>query len=173
MTTPGVLEVVPITQREACAFVTQNHRHHRAPRGGILHVAVVDTEAGEECHQYQPERYDYEDSVGRVVGVAIAGRPVSRTLDDGWTLECTRCCTDGTRNAASKLYGSLWRGARALGWRRLITYTLPQESGDSLRGAGFKLIGEAGGGTWNRRARPRVDTHPLQEKLRWEKTTTA
>jgi len=88
-------------------------------------------------------------------------------LDDGWCLEVNRCCTDGARNACSKLYAAAWRAALALGYRRLITYTLAEEGGASLRGAGWRLIGSAGGGTWSRKERPRVDTHPLQVKLCW------
>lgn len=94
---------------------------------------------------------------GEIVGVAIVGRPVARR-------------TDGTRNACSLLYGACWRAARALGYRRLVTYTLPQEGGASLRGAGWRIVGECGGGSWSRRSRPRVDTHPTQRKLRWERT---
>lgn len=163
-----MLELTPITQREAIAFIEQNHRTHGRVAGGILHVAVADTERTDFILD-QPERFDYADSVGRIVGVAVVGRPVARMLDDGWTLEVTRCCSDGTRNVPSMLYGAAWRAARALGWRKLITYTLPQESGESLRGAGFRCIGAAGGGSWHRSARPRVDTHPTQDKLRWEK----
>lgn len=92
-------------------------------------------------------------------------------LDDGWTLEVSRVATDGTKNACSMLYRSSWRAAIALGFRRLVTYTLPEEGGASLRGAGFKLVGQAGGGSWSRTERPRVDTHPTQEKFRWELTT--
>lgn len=144
------LELVPITQREAFAFVSEQHRHHRPPRGSVLQVAVA--------------------REGEVVGVCIVGRPVSRMLQDGYTAEVTRVATDGTRNACSKLYGAAWRAVRALGYRRLITYTLPEEGGASLRGAGFKLLGEAGGGSWSRKDRPRVDLHPTQQKLRWERT---
>lgn len=144
------LELVPITQREAFAFVSEQHRHHRPPRGSVLQVAVA--------------------REGEVVGVCIVGRPVSRMLQDGYTAEVTRVATDGTRNACSKLYGAAWRAVRALGYRRLITYTLPEEGGASLRGAGFKLLGEAGGGSWSRKERPRVDLHPTQQKLRWERT---
>ena len=89
-------------------------------------------------------------------------------MDDGWTLEVSRCCTDGSRNAASMLYRACWRATRELGYRKLITYTLPEEGGASLRGAGFRLIGERGGGSWSRPSRPRVDTHPTQGKLLWE-----
>jgi len=88
--------------------------------------------------------------------------------DNGWTLEVNRACTDGTKNANSMLYGACWRVTKALGYRKLITYTLPEESGASLRAAGWKCIGEAGGERWSRASRPRIDTHPTQTKLRWE-----
>jgi len=142
------LELVLITLREANRFVEQHHRHHQAARGCRFCVAVAQDD--------------------EVVGVAIVTRPVARRLDDGWTAEVSRVATDGTRNACSKLYGAAWRAARALGFRRLITYTLPEEGGASLRGAGWRCVGEAGGGSWSRRDRPRVDLHPLQQKLRWE-----
>ena len=143
------LTIVPITQREAFAWVARTHRHHKPPRGSLVQLAVA--------------------SEDEVVGVAIVGRPVSRMLQDGWTAEVTRVATDGTRNACSMLYGAAWRAVRALGYRLLITYTLPEEGGASLRGAGFQLIGEAGGGSWSRTDRPRVDLHPMQVKLRWER----
>lgn len=96
------------------------------------------------------------------------GRPVARHQDDGWTLEVTRCCTDGTKNAASMLYGAARRAAFNLGYKRIITYTLQTEPGTSLRAAGWNELGVAGGGTWNRRGRPRVDTHPTGKKKLWE-----
>jgi hypothetical protein len=143
-----MLELTPITLREARAYVTENHRHHDAPQGGIFALAVSERDT--------------------VRGVAIVGRPVARMASDGWTAEVVRCCTDGAQNAPSMLYRACWRAARAMGYRKLVTYTLPEEGGTSLRAAGFKLIGEAGGGNWSRRTRPRADTHPTQAKLRWE-----
>ena len=142
------LELTPITLREARAYVEQNHRHHKPPQGGIFALAVAEAE--------------------RVRGVAIVGRPVARQVQDGWTAEVTRVCTDGAKNACSMLYAAAWRACRALGYRKLITYTLLEEGGASLRGAGWKCLGEAGGGPWGRPTRPRVDTHPLQRKLKWE-----
>jgi hypothetical protein len=105
-----------------------------------------------------------------VHGVAIVGRPVARGNDDGWTLEVNRCCTDGARNACSMLYGAAWRATKSLGYRRLITYTLPEEGGASLRGAGWTLVGKRGGGNWNTPARPRIDTAAVLrgQKLLWE-----
>ena len=151
MTTAALtsLKLVPITLTDASAFVDQHHRHHKPPQGGLFAVAVA-------CDE-------------KVVGVAIVGRPVARRSDDGFTAEVTRLCViEGAKNACSKLYGTAWRAARALGYRRCVTYTLSSEPGISLRGAGWRLIGEAGGGSWSRSGRPRVDLHPLQVKLRWE-----
>lgn len=142
------LTIIPMQLDEANAFCRQHHRHHAPVPGAKFCIGVQCGEA--------------------VVGVAIVGRPVARMADDGWTLEVNRTCTDGTKNANSMLYGACRRAAFALGYRKLITYTLPTESGVSLTAAGWKCIGEAGGGRWSRAARARVDTHPLQRKLRWE-----
>ena len=113
------------------------------------------------------ERMEKPD-VDEIVGVAIVGRPVSRRRDDGLTLEVTRLCTDGTSNACSFLYGAAWRAARALGFKRIGTYTTPEEGGASLRAAGWRLIAETPGRSWSVPSRPRVDTHPLGQKSLWE-----
>lgn len=143
------LVAVPITLREANSFVARLHRHHQPARGCRFVVGASDGE--------------------RIVGVAIVSRPVARQLQDGWTAEVVRLCTDGTPNACSFLYGACWRAAKAIGYRRLITYTLPEEGGASLRAAGWRVIAErTGGGSWSRNARPRVDTHPTGQKTLWE-----
>jgi hypothetical protein len=105
-----------------------------------------------------------------VVGVVIVGRPVSRHRDDGLTLEVTRLCTDGTRNACSFLYGKAAKAAFAMGYRRIGTYTLPDEGGASLRAAGWTLIGETPGKSWSVPSRPRVDRHELGQRDIWEKS---
>lgn len=143
-----MLRVVPCTIRQAKDYVAQHHRHHRAPIGGLFALAAMDGD--------------------RLCGVALVGRPVARGLDDGQTAEVTRLCTDGTRNACSKLYGRARRAALALGYRKVVTYTLPEEGGASLRGAGWKCAGPAGGGSWDRPSRRRTDSHPTQQKIRWE-----
>lgn len=143
------LAVIPCELAEANEYVRQFHRHHPPVVGHKFSLAVCDGE-------------------GAIHGVAIVGRPVARMLDDGLTLEVTRCATDGTRNAASALYGACRRAAFALGFKRLVTYTLQSETGASLRAAGYRLIGEAGGGSWSCASRPRIDKHPLEGKLRWE-----
>ena len=147
------LEIVPLKRAEAESFVRQHHRHHQPPAGDVFRIGVAD-----------------ED--GTIRGVAMVGRPVARHYDDGWTLEVNRVATDGCENACSALYGAAWRAAKALGWRRLITYTLASESGSSLRGAGWKVIARREGRSWadSSRLRPRVDTYAEtgQEKLLWE-----
>ena len=142
------LELCTIPLNEANAFVKKVHRHHGRAVGHKFSLsASLD---------------------GVVVGVAIVGRPVARMRDDGLTLEVSRLATDGTRNACSFLYGACARAAIALGYKRLGTYILASENGATLKASGWRLIGEAGGGTWSRPSRPEVDKHPLQKKLLWE-----
>lgn len=117
------LTLTPITLREANAYVAARHRHHGESRGCIVCVAVSE-----------------DDDVR---GVAIVGRPVARMLADGWTAEVLRCCTDGRRNASSMLYGAAWRAVRALGYRKLVTYTLPQEGGGELESCWLPVLGRS------------------------------
>lgn len=143
-----MLTIVPTTLAEANAFVAEHHRHHGRVVGHLFSIAVSEAE--------------------KVCGVAIIGRPVARHLDDTFTVEVTRVATDGTRNAASKLYGAAQRAAFALGYRKVITYTLASEPGTSLRAVGWKVVGEVKGRSWSCKSRPRVDKYPLQDKFRWE-----
>lgn len=143
------LELQPIDFHEACEFIRRNHAHHKPPIGWKFGIAVNDGE--------------------KVVGIVTVGRPVSRRLDNGYTLEVTRCCTDETKCAASKLYAAAWRAAKALGFRRLITYTLKSETGTSLRAAGWKILYQTKGGSWNVPSRPRIENkHPVGQKRLWE-----
>ena len=144
------LEITPVTLSEAFAFVNEVHRHHKAPQGGLFAVAVS---SGEE-----------------VIGVAIIGRPVARRNDDSWTVEITRVAVkEGYPNACSMLYGASWRAAKALGYKKAITYTLSTEKGTSVKAAGWKCVGSTPGKSWSVPSRPRVDKHPLQMKFKWEK----
>lgn len=135
---------------EANAFVERYHRHHKPVIGHLFSIGAC-----------------LDD---KIVGVVIVGRPVSRHRDDGVTAEVTRLCTDGSRNACSFLYGAAARAAFALGFERIGTYILASEDGASLRASGWRLLGERGGGSWNSPSRPRVDKHPTQMKLLFEKT---
>lgn len=148
MNRAAALTIQPISFPEAAAFIRTHHRHHKPPVSWKFGIAVNDGT--------------------RVVGVVTVGRPVSRVLDNGWTLEVTRCCTDGTPHVASKLYAAAWRAARAMGYRRLVTYTLAEESGTSLKAAGWNVLYQTAGRSWDCPSRPRVDTHPLGQKTLWE-----
>lgn len=145
------LHLVPVTFAQAAEFVAAWHRHHEPPVGHKFSVGVAD------------------DS-GVLRGVAMVGRPVARHMDDGATLEVNRTATDGTDNANSMLYAAAWRAAKALGYRRLITYTQASESGASLRAAGWRVLaqGPARPG-WDMPSRPREDrgTAGVQRTL-WE-----
>ena len=144
------MDLCPLGLDEANAFVAQHHRHHRPVVGHKFSIGASQDD--------------------RIVGVVIIGRPVSRHRDDGMTLEVTRLCTDGTRNACSFLYGAARRAAFALGYRRIGTYILASEPGTSLTAAGWKCLGERGGGSWSAPSRPRVDKHPTETKLLFEAT---
>lgn len=155
-----MLEIRPISLKEANAYVDRLHRHNRPVVGHKWSIACYD---GEELH-----------------GVAICGRPIGRRLDDGETIEVLRVCADGTRNACSFLYGASARAAKDLGYRRIITYILESEPGTSLKASGWTCVERnAGGISWNVKSRPREDSEltlfgeiqkqPPQKKQRWEK----
>lgn len=143
-----MLTVSHIELKEANAYVTAHHRHHGAVRGHRFSLA---------CH---------ED--GRLCGVAIVGRPRSRRIDQHMTVEVLRLCTDGTKNACSKLYGACRRAAKALGYYRLITYILADENGKSLLASGFSYCYTSKGGSWNQPGRPRTDKAPVCPKHLYE-----
>lgn len=150
---------VRIDLAEANAFVAEHHRHHKPVVGHLFSLGAAISDGV----------VDGERS-SLIVGVAIVGRPVARMRDDGITAEVTRLCTDGTKDACSFLYGASARAAFALGFKRIGTYILASEPGTSLTAAGWRLIGETGGGSWSRSNRPRVDKHPTQSKLLFETT---
>ena len=154
-----MLEIRPIKLRDANQYVAQNHRHNIPTNGHKFSVAC------------------YDD--GRLCGVAIAGQPVARKLDDGLTIEIRRVCTDGTYNACSILYGACVRVAKAMGYKRVVTYTLQSEPGTSLKASGFVYDGEAGGTSWDVPSRHRDiyqptlfgenRKYPNEKKTRWVK----
>ena len=153
------LEIRPCTYAQAVQFVGENHRHNKPPNGHKFSIACYDGD--------------------RLCGVAIVGWPVSRMLSDGLTVEITRNCTDGTYNACSMLYGACCRAAKALGYKRIITYTLQNEPGTSLKASNWKNAGSAGGGSWDRPSRRREQSqltlfgeevkYSTVKKVRWEK----
>lgn len=142
------LEIRPCDFKTACDFVEKNHRHNKPPVGHKFSIACYDG--------------------NRLCGVAMVGRPVGRFLDDGLTLEVNRCCTDGTRNACSMLYGAAWRAAKALGYKRMFTYTRQSEIGSSLRAAGWIFDGPAGGTHWTGARYEQMEILD-EKKFRWYK----
>jgi hypothetical protein len=150
------LRIVPVTLAQAAAFITDHRRHHRPPQGHKFSLGAADGDV--------------------LVGVATVGRPVARHLDDGQTLEVTRVAVaDGTRNACSMLYGAAWRAAKALGYRRLISYTQAGESGASLRAAGWRVVAARPPRPgWSTPSRPRADhTTAHTARLRWHAPPSA
>ena len=145
-----MLALVPVSLKDANAFVAVHHRHHKPVTGYKFSIGC--------------------EAEGRLVGVAIVGRPVSRYLDNGLTLEVTRLCTTGEKNACSMLYAAAARAAKAIGYRKIITYTLDTEDGASIRAAGWMCAGTAGGKRWTGQRRPAADLYPPQMKLRYEKS---
>lgn len=146
------LQLRPINYLDAAAFVNENHRHNKAPVGHKFSIACYDG--------------------NRLCGVCMVGRPIGRYLDDGLTLEVNRCCTDGTRNACSILYGAAWRAAKALGYKRLITYTRQSENGASLRASGWICDGPAGGTHWTGQRYEQTEMILDEMKVRWRKEST-
>ena len=144
-----MLTLVPLPLKEANAFVAAHHRHHKPVAGHKFSLGCVKD--------------------GQLVGVAIVGRPVSRYLDDGMTLEVNRLCSTGEKNVCSFLYGAAARAARTLGYRKIITYTLDSEPGTTLRAAGWSCAGLAGGKEWTGQRKPKEQQYPAQMKLRYEK----
>ena len=128
------MRIVPLDLKEANEVISRWHRHHKPAVGQKFAVGVMDGE--------------------RICGAAIVSRPVARKIDRQRILEITRVCTDGTPNACSMLYGACRKAALAMGYQHVITYTLPEEGGASLRAAGFRFDGEAGGSgrMWGTRA---------------------
>lgn len=143
------MEAVPLHLREANEFVAQHHRHNNPTVGCKFAIGAAQD--------------------GKLVGVAIAGRPICRRLDDGKTLEVLRVCTDGTANACSFLYSRCAKIARLMGYSTVITYTLASEGGAALRAVGAKATGPLESHEWGNPARPRKSQHVYHEpKYRWE-----
>ena len=142
-----MLHIVPIHIKDAKEFVGRTHRHNIPPVGGKFAISCYDDD--------------------RLCGVAICGRPVARYSNDGFTLEIYRNCTDGTRNACSKIYGACIQVARAMGYRKVVTYTLESENGASLRASNFKFDGLSGGKEWTGIRKRNYYISPEEMKNRW------
>ena len=157
------MTIRPLDLKTANRYVLEHHRHN----GKVL------------VHRFSLGCYDGD----RLCGVAIVGNPVARKLCDGATVEVHRCCTDGTKNACSFLYGRCARVAKEMGFERIITYILQSEAGTSMRASGWTIDAEdCGGGEkgWNMPSRPRevvtvdlfgnvTEHYPTEKKVRYIK----
>jgi len=149
------VKVKPITLRFANAYVEKHHRHSKRAQGCKFCIACMSTE-------------------DQILGIAIVGRPVARKLDDGYTGEIIRTCTNGSKNVNSFLYGACVRIWKEMGGKKIITYTLETESGVSLKAAGFtndnitKSFPKGKGWTTRKNREWQPSVHSLQ-KLRWIK----
>lgn len=143
------MRAVALTRGQANEFVKEHHRTHKPVHCDKFRVGA--------------------EKDGKLVGVAMVGRPVSRVLDDGKTVEVLRCCTDGTKNACSFLYARASGAAREMGFSRIITYILESEDGASVKASGFQLDGTTKGGSWDTPARRRQTDAPTCKKKRYVK----
>lgn len=155
---------VPIELRDAQAYINQYHRHHQAAHRDKFRIAAMDD--------------------GEIIGVVQVGRPVSRVLDDGKTLEVLRLCTNGKKDVCSFLYSRAARIAKEMGYKKIITYILESEPGISLKASGWTCEADGvGGSDWDTPSRPREIVasqmslfqekmkYPVNEKKqRWVKT---
>ena len=143
------MEAVPLHLREANSFVAP-HRRHNLPTVGDK--SAVGAAQG-----------------GKLVGLAIAGRPVARKLHDGKALEVLRVCADGTRNANSFLHGRVKQIALQMGYGKVITYTLEEGSGASPRAVGAQVVGQVQPKVWSVPTRPRGSQAVYgKAKVKWE-----
>lgn len=142
------LRAVPVTLARANAFVARAHRHHPPVVGHRFSVGAMAPHG--------------------LCGVAIVGHPIARTLDQRRIVEVNRLCTDGFRMACSFLYGVSARAAAALGYYAIVTYTLDEEGGASLRGAGWwgELV-EGSARTWHTPSDPSRTGGLAKPKWRW------
>jgi hypothetical protein len=144
------MRLKPISFAAANEYIRAKHRHHGAAAGCKFAIGLTDN--NEELR-----------------GVVVVGRPVSRFLDDGYTAEVTRLCTDGIKNGCSFLYAAAARAAKSMGYTRILTYILETENGASLRASGWTFAGIRGGGSWDRPGRRREDKAPVCKKKRYFK----
>ena len=146
------LRVIPLTLAHANAAVAQWHRHHKPVVGHRFSLGVV------------------QDRTAELVGAAIVGRPVARGCDPYTTAEITRLVTDGSKNACSILYAACARVAKEMGFDLIQTYILEDESGVTLRAAGWEFAAYTAGGQWSHTdGKSRRTDQPTERKQRWQK----
>lgn len=150
--------VRPVTVKAAQAWCRQVHRHLPNVQGGLFATSVWDRHScvavGIAGH---PPRVWL--GTGRVVISRVAALQLPDVIDSAGKAHPAPACT--------MIYRSLCDAARALGYREVWTYTLPDEPGSSLRDAGFTEQGETRGEEWDRPSRSRGPAVNAQKKRRW------
>lgn len=144
------MNIIPMTIATANKFVANFHRHNKKVHGAKFAIGLAEE--------------------GELIGVAIAGRPIARMLDNGHTIEILRVCVkEQFKNSNSKLYARIKRICQLMGYEKIITYTLNNESRSSLKAIGAKQVSETKPGEWSRSRRRRTSQRIYsQTKLRWE-----
>lgn len=139
---------------DALAFVAAVHRRRPKVQGAMW---CVSARSGDE-----------------IVGVALVGWPARMQSNDEIDTLCVlrvAVKTDenerGIKNVCSMLYGACWKAARAMGCESMVTFTDLDESGVSLRAAGWLEDGVTDGGEWNRPSRKRSKAVNAEPKRRW------
>lgn len=144
------LFIVPVSLKDANAFVSHYHRHNKPVPIAKFTIGVV-------------------DETGLLRGIAIVNNPIVPQLMDTWTAEVIRVATDGCQNACSALYAASRKIAFAMGYQKLITYTLQEESGASMRGAGWQRVKETKANRgWSHRTGRKDQEVYTKDKWRWE-----
>jgi hypothetical protein len=156
-----IYAIAPCTIRAAIKKVKECHRHLPDLQGGLFAAMVV-------------------GPAGECLGVAVFGNP-SRVWQNTGRGVITRCAAqeglprvgEHAAPACTMLYGALCRAAKALGYREAWTYTLPHETGRSLKGAGFIDMGMTDGGEHDRKSRRRKPAVNSEPKRRWLRRLSA
>jgi hypothetical protein len=142
------MKVLRLELKEANEYVLKNHRHHKPVTGHRFSFGV--------------------EVEGKLIGVCIVGRPVSRKTDQKNVCEVLRCCTDGTKNACSFLYSNASKIAKLLGFELIQTFILESEHGSSLKASNWEFISHSKGGSWNSKSRDgRREDQPMCKKQKW------
>jgi hypothetical protein len=141
------LAPIPMTRDQANAWIGRHHRHHGRVTGHRFIVGAVLS--------------------GELVGVAVAGRPRARRIDQYKHLEVSRLCSAGDRNVCSFLYAKVARVALELGFESAFTAILASESGASLKASGWVYAYTTRGGSQDRPSRRRTDRSPTIPKQIW------
>ena len=148
----GHLSLFPATLKQANEMVERLHRHHKPVVGHRFSIGC-------------------EDENGAAHGMAIVGRPVAREIDQNRVAEVTRLVTDGTPHVCSKLYAACAKAAEAIGYNWIQTSILENETGTSLKAAGWQFDHMIKGRNWNCPSRGgRRTDQPMCDKQVWVKT---